>query len=217
MSRTIKETNYVYYEYDRDYNPQTQKTNPKRVTIGKLSKSNPFMMQPNDKFLHYFPETEPPNERNWSLRSSCFRIGSYIVIKKIIEEYNLREVLGHYLETKDVGLFLDLVAYTKITENNAWQYYPDFSYNHPLFTQGMRVYIDSKISDFLNTMTEDQSIQFLNEWNDNRDHREKIYISYDATNKNSHAGDVEFVEYGHPKVDVGLPVFNYAIACDTDN
>ncbi len=96
MSRTIKGTDYVYYEYDRDYDPQTQKTNPKRVTIGKLSKSSPFMMQPNDKFLQYFPETELPDERNRSLRSSCLRIGSHIVIKKIIEEHNLREVLGHY-------------------------------------------------------------------------------------------------------------------------
>ena len=30
-------TDYVYYEYDRIYNPETQKTNPKRVTIGKRS------------------------------------------------------------------------------------------------------------------------------------------------------------------------------------
>ncbi len=114
-------------------------------------------------------------------------------------------------------MFLDLAAYTIITENNAGQYYPDYAYNHPLFTQGMRVCSDSKVSDFLNTMTEDQSIQLLNEWNGNRDHGEKIYVSYDSTNKNSHAGDVEFVECGHPKVDVGLPVFNYAIAYDTDN
>lgn len=43
------------------------------------------------------------------------------------------------------------------------------------------------------------------------------YISYDSTNENSQAGDVEIVEAGHPKVDMGLPVFNYSIAYDTDN
>lgn len=54
-------------------------------------------------------------------------------------------------------------------------------------------------------------------WNENRDHREKIYISYDSTNKNCQAGDMRFVESGHPKDDRGLPVFNYSIAYDTYN
>lgn len=217
INRRIKGIDYVYFEYDRDYDPVTQKTNPKRVTIGKRSKDNSLLMQPNEKFLQYFPEVELPEEKNRSVRSSCLRIGAYIVIRKVIEGYNLEDTLGKYMESKDVGLFLDLVAYTIVAENNAGQYYPDYAYNHPLFTKKMRVYSDSKVSDFLNSMSEDQSISFLNEWNANRDHREKIYISYDSTNKNSQAGDVSFLEYGHPKVDVGLPVFNYAIAYDTDN
>ena len=66
-------------------------------------------------------------------------------------------------------------------------------------------------------MTDDQRVGFLNEWNANRDHREKIYISYDSTNKNCQAGELELVEFGHPKEDKGLPVFNYSIAYDTDN
>jgi hypothetical protein len=76
----------------------------------------------------------------------------------------------------------------------------------------MRVYSDSKVSDFLGSVTDEQSIEFMNEWNGNRDHREKIYISYDSTNKNSQAGNVSLMEYGHPKVDVELPIFNYAVA-----
>ena len=215
--RNIKGTDYVYYEYDRVYDPDTQKTDPKRTSIGKLSKEDPRLMQPNDKFLQFFPETDLPEERNRSVRSSCLRIGCYIVIRKIVEDYGLAEILGNYFSEKDVGLFLDLAAYTIVTENNAGQYYPDYAYNHPLFTLDMKVYSDSKVSDFFHSMSEEQSVEFLNEWNSDRDHREKIYISYDSTNKNSQAGDVEFVEYGHPKVDVGLPVFNYAIAYDTDN
>ncbi|MDO4194502.1 MAG: transposase, partial [Erysipelotrichaceae bacterium] len=46
---------------------------------------------------------------------------------------------------------------------------------------------------------------------------EKIYISYDSTNKNCQAGDIDIVEFGHPKMDLGLPVFNYSIAYDTEN
>ena len=45
----------------------------------------------------------------------------------------------------------------------------------------------------------------------------KTYISYDSTNKNSQAGDVELVEYGKSKVDIGFPVFNYAMGYDVNN
>ena len=210
-------TDYVYYEYDRDYNRETRKTNPRRVTVGKRARSDPQKMQPNQNFLKYFPEAQLPEEKNRSQRSSCLRIGDYVVIRKVLEDYKLPDILGKYVDENDLGLFLDLVAYTIVTENNAAQYYPDYAYNHPLFTKGMRIYSDSKICDFLNEITDDQSTGFLNEWNGSRDHREKIYISYDSTNKNCQAGDIEIVEFGHPKVDAGLPIFNYSIAYDTDN
>ena len=32
--RKKNDTVYVYYEYERKYNPETQKTNPRRATIG---------------------------------------------------------------------------------------------------------------------------------------------------------------------------------------
>ena len=47
--------------------------------------------------------------------------------------------------------------------------------------------------------------------------REKIYISYDSTNKNCQAGDLECVEFGHPKQDNGKPVFNYSVAYNNTN
>ena len=165
----------------------------------------------------YFPDEELPEKKNRTSRSSCLRVGAYFVLRKIIEEYNLVELLGGYFEQRDLGLFLDLAVYSIIAENNAAQYYPDYTFNHPLFTNGMKQYSDSTVSDFLNSVTDDQSTGFLNSWNETRNHREKIYISYDSTNKNCQAGDIEMVEFGHPKVDVGQPVFNYAVAYDTHN
>ena len=215
--RKKKDAVYVEYEYDRIYDPVRQYTFPKRVTIGKLSETDPELMQPNQNFLKYFPDAELPETKNRTSRSSCLRVGAYFVLRKIIEEYNLAELLGGYFEQRDLGLFLDLAVYSIIAENNAAQYYPDYIYNHPLFTNGMKQYSDSTVSDFLNSVTDDQSIGFLNSWNETRNHREKIYISYDSTNKNCQAGDIEMVEFGHPKVDVGQPVFNYAVAYDTHN
>ena len=215
--RKKKDVVYIEYEYDRIYDPVRQYTFPKRVTIGKLSETDPELMQPNQNFLKYFPDAELPETKNRTSRSSCLRVGAYFVLRKIIEEYNLVELLGGYFEQRDLGLFLDLAVYSIIAENNAAQYYPDYTYDHPLFTNGMKQYSDSTVSDFLNSVTDDQSIGFLNSWNETRNHREKIYISYDSTNKNCQAGDIEMVEFGHPKVDVGQPVFNYAVAYDTHN
>ena len=118
---------------------------------------------------------------------------------------------------QDAGLFLDLAAYSIITEDNAGQYYPDYAYNHALFTDDMRIYSDSKVSDFIQGVTIDQRIQFLNEWNAKRDHREKIYISYDATNKKSQAGDIDMIEMGHSKNGIEEEIFNYSIAYDRTN
>ena len=210
------ETTYVEYTYDRVYVPEKKYNVAKRTTIGKQSKTDPTMIQPNPNFLKYFPEIELPGEKSPSDRSSCLRVGAWMMIRKVIEEYGLHDMLERIIG-EDSGLFLDLVAYSIITENNAGQYYPDYAYNHPLLTEDMRIYSDSKVSTFLNSMTIDQSVAFLNQWNESRDHRERIYIPYDSTNKNCQAGDIEIAEFGHAKEDKGVPVINYSIAYDKTN
>ncbi len=164
----------------------------------------------------YFPEAKLPDEKSKSFRSGCIRVGAYIVLRKIVSDYHLDEIMTELIG-KDSGLFLDLVLYSIITENNAGQYYPDYAYNHPLFTDKMGMYGDSKVSKIIGELKKSQSIYFLNWWNKSRDHREKIYISYDSTNKNCQAGDVDFVEMGHAKDDKNKPVLNYSIAYDRNN
>lgn len=208
---------YINYEYGRDYDPDRKFNIPKRVTIGKESREDASKMQPNQNFLTYFPETELPDERFSSNRSCCLRVGAYLVLRKIAEDMKLPEILSNHFEPKDKELLLDLMLYSIVSENNAGQYYPDYGYNHPLFDSGMHIYSDSKVSNFMRTITDDQRVGFLNEWNESRDHREKIYISYDSTNKYCQAGDVRLVECGHTKDDRELPVINYSLAYDTTN
>lgn len=212
-----KDTTYVEYAYERKYDRAKKYTVSKRTTIGKLSKDDLTLMIPNENFLKYFPEIELPEAKDRSHRSSCLRIGSHIIIKKIMNDYKIPEMLSDYFNDKELGLLLDMISYSIIAESNVNQYYPDYAYNHPLFTNDMKIYSDSKISDFLNLMTEDQSLGFLNSWNERRNHREKLYFSYDSTNKNCQAGDIEIVEYGKAKIDAGTPIFNYAIAYDNKN
>ncbi len=214
--KKIQKTPYVYLEIGRVYNPEKKYNVPKTVCIGKEDLDHPGKMYPNEKYLRYFPRESLPDQQDTEYRSSCLRIGPYIPIRKIISGYQLDSMLGRIIG-KDAGLLLDIAAYTIISEDNAAQYYPDYAYNHALLTEDMRVCSDSKVSDFLRDVTVNQRVQFLNEWNEKRDHREKIYISYDASNKNCEAGDIELVEIGHPKEDQGLPVFNYAVAYDRNN
>lgn len=208
---------YVRYVDGRTYHPDKKYNVPNHRVIGKILETDSTKMIPNENFKKYLGDIEFPEIRANVLRSSCLRAGTFFVIRKIVEEYNLPQILSRYLGVKNSGLFLDLAAYSIISENNAAQYYPDYAYNHPLFTEKMHIYTDSKISDFLASLQDDQRVGFLNEWNEGRDHREKIYISYDSTNKNCQAGEIELVEFGHPKEDKGLPVFNYSIAYDTEN
>lgn len=211
------DTTYVYYEIDRVYDPQKKYTYPKRVTIGKLSKADPEKMQPNENFLKYFSHEELPEIDERAVRSSCLRIGTFVVIRQLLKDAGIPSILEKYFSSKDMGLLLDLAAYSIIEENNAAQYYPSYAYNHPLFTENMHIYSDAKVSDFLNGITAEQTAAFLNDWNKDRNHRERIYISYDSTNKNCQAGEIEMVEFGNAKDDKSLPIFNYAIAYDTNN
>ena len=51
-------------------------------------------------------------------------------------------------------------------------------------------------------------------WHDDtkgNQYKDRIYISYDSTNKNCEVGNISMVEYEGAKVDTGLPIFNYAV------
>ncbi len=209
-------SSFVLFEYERVYDPIRKFNIPKRSIIGKVSDENGSLMYPNENYQRHFPAAVLPEERSEAYRSCCLRIGAYLIVDKVAQEYGLPTMLEKYLG-KDSGLLLDLACYSIISEDNAAQYYPDFAFSHPLFSQNMRIYSDSKVSRLLNSITKDHTIGFLDSWNARRDRRQRLYISYDSTNKNCQAGDVDIVEFGKAKDDRGLPVFNLAIAFDKTN
>ena len=208
-------TTYIYYQYGQRYNPEKRYAIPERACIGKLDSNG--MLIPNENYHKYFPGENLPGEKPRSFRSSCLRIGSFLLVRKLSDDYGLPRILGEFFQPRDLGLFLDLAAYSLVCEDNAAQFYPVYAYNPPLFTEGMRMYSDSKVSEFLGSVTDDQSVGFLNRWNQGRDCKDRIYISYDATNKNSQAGELSMVEFGKAKDDSRLPVFSHSIAHDVGN
>lgn len=210
-----KSGTYIHYVLERSYDPKKKHTVPKRVLIGKCVGETETMV-PNENFLVFFPDAVLPEVRESARRCSTLMAGSYIVIANIVQTYGLGKMLQkHFLDR--AGLVLDLAAYMIIEERNQGQYYPDYAYRHPLFSKDMRIASDAAISNFLANVSPDQISGFLNDWNAKRDHRSRIYISYDSTNKNCQAGDVDFVEFGKAKVDQGCPIFNLAVAYDKTN
>ncbi len=208
---------FIQLETGRRYDQARKNTTPERVTIGKVSKDDENKMYPNDSFFQHFPSVAIPELRPESVRSCCLKIGAYIVIKSVINELELDKILKCILKEDDVGLILDLASYCIINEDNAAQYYPDYNYNHALFTTGMHMYSDSAVSRFFGRLDQSDIQKVLNKWNAKKDKNERIYISYDSTNKNTQIGDLEIAEFGHPKDDKGLPVFNFSVAYDQSN
>ena len=210
-----KSGTYIHYVLERSYDPKKQHTVPKRVLIGKRVAETKTMV-PNENFLVYFPNAVLPEAREIAKRCSTLMAGGYIVIKNVVKNYGLDKMLKkHFLDR--AGLVLDLAAYMIIEGRNQGQHYPDYAYRHPLFSPGMRMASDATISSFLSNVSPDQISGFLSDWNKKRDHRSRIYISYDSTNKNCQAGDVDFVEFGKAKVDQGCPIFNVGVAFDRTN
>lgn len=216
FKKNIRNTDYIYYEYEDKYSPDHKYSLPKRTSIGKVCIDDSSMMYPNSNYYRFFPAENIDNQTSSNNRCSLLNVGTYFIIDKILEELNLKSIIESIIGDK-YGLFLDFLAYGIVCENNAAQYYPYYAKRHPLFTDNMRIYSDSTISDFLKTITEDDSIEFLNQWNKDVDINDKIYISYDSTNKPSQEGEVNIVEPGHSKNDKTENIFNYSIALDVTN
>ncbi len=150
-------------------------------------------------------------------RSCCISIGAFIAIQKIIKDYSLDTILKDCIGDETyAGLFLDYAAYEIICQSNVAQHFPSYAYRHPLFTPKMKIYSDSSLGIMFETLTANSRQEFLNKWNENRNTREKIYISYDSTNRHSMAGDIQLIEYGHAKDSNNkVPIINQGMAFDS--
>ena len=212
--QTTKSGTYIHYVLERAYDPKKKFTASKRVLIGKLADND--SMYPNEKFFEYFPNVPMPAARDSALRCSTLMAGTYMVIRKIVQDYGLDKMLKEHFQER-AGLVLDLASYMLVARRNQAQHFPSYAFRHPLFSEGMKIASDSAISRFLSTVTDDQITGFLNSWNGQRDHSPSIYVSYDSTNKNCQAGDIDLLEFGHSKVDIGTPIFNLGVAFDNTN
>lgn len=216
---------YVLYTVSREYDSKNKRSNPKRVTIGKVCQDDPSKMIPNHRFSEFYPHIdlginkESDNEELLPApyRADSISIGPYAVINSICNDNNLKDCLEESFGKESAALTLDIASYLIVTEGNQALHYPTYAWDHALFTKNMHIYSDSAVSRHLKSITEDEMRSFFCSWNKNVSKDDYINISYDSTNKNCQAGDLELVGFGKPKTDAGTGIINVAVAYNETN
>lgn len=198
-----KSGTYVYLTQSVEYSSKLKCSRPKRIAIGKLNEKG--MLIPNQNYFDLYGkpvELDVPGERADSI--SC---GPFVVVDSIARKTQLMDVLESVFPEQWEKI-LDLATYMMMTENNVMQYFEDYGYHHALFNESN--FTDSTIGRLFDNMNIKAMDLFIRAWV--KMHADKdIYISYDSTNMNCVAGNLELAEYGHAKDNPDLPQVNMSL------
>lgn len=198
-----KSGTYVYLTQRVEYSSKLKCSRPKRIAIGKLNEEG--MLIPNQNYFDLYGkpvELDVPGERADSI--SC---GPFVVVDSIARKTQLMDVLESVFPEQWEKI-LDLATYMMMTENNVMQYFEDYGYRHALFNESN--FTDSTIGRLFDNMSIKDMDLFIRAWV--KMHADKdIYISYDSTNMNCVAGNLELAEYGHAKDNPDLPQINMSL------
>ena len=197
---------YVYQVIGKSYKKDKKYTVEDRKLIGKMVDDE--WMVPNEFFSQYYPDVTIEQEA--PRFSDTLRVGCFLVIQKLFKDLQIEELIESIFA--EASSFIeDIVSYMITNESCTFQYYPNFMRNHPALDEKYRD--DTQISRLLKYNIKEEDINlFMHAWNQMNKTKECIYIGYDSTNFNTNAQGIELADYGHPKVDEGLPQYNLAYA-----
>lgn len=198
---------YVYHVIDSIYHKDKKYNTEKRTCIGR--KFNDDKMYPNDNYFKYYSSPEEYIEASPEF-SDCIKIGAMAVFDFVLNELGISNMLD-FITKDNSNLFKDLIYYYTFGNNTVTQYYKYFIREH--FCYSNKIYSDSQISKILNQLTDDNISNFLTDWN-NKQQKENILVDFDGTNINSSNSNSDLTEFGHPKIDEGLPQINLSYAID---
>lgn len=202
----LKSGTYVYLTQKVIYSSELKCSRPKRIAIGKLNDDG--MLIPNQNYFELFGreiELEEPSER-----ADYISVGPQIVMGEIAKKTKLYEILENVFPEETERL-LDVASYMVMNESNVMQYFEDYGYSHSLF--GINNFTDNTIGRLLDGIKIKDIDLFARAWV-KLNVEEGVYISYDSTNMNCVAGNLELVEYGHAKDDPELPQINLSLGYD---
>ena len=197
---------YVCQVTGKTYKKDKKYTVDNRKMIGKMIDDE--WMIPNEYFSQYYPDISIEQEA--PKFSDTLRIGCFLVIQKLFKDLQLEELINSVFG-ESTAFIEDIVSYIISNESCTFQYYSNYMRNHPALDKRYRD--DTQISRLLKYSIKEEDINlFMHAWNQMNKTKECIYIGYDSTNFNTSAQGIELADYGHPKVDEGLPQYNLAYA-----
>lgn len=196
---------YIYHVIESIYIKNKRYTTEKRTCIGK--KYDDTRMYPNDNYFKYYSSPEEFIEELPEF-SDCIKIGTMTVFDSIMNELGISNMID-FITTEYSNLYKDLIYYYTFGLNTVSQYYKYFIREH--FCYSKKIYSDSQISRILKQLTDDNISNFLTSWNSKQE-KENILIDFDGSNLNCSNEESDLSEYGHAKVDEGLPQINLSYA-----
>lgn len=198
---------YVYHVYESVYVPEKKYNLDKKKCIGKMIDDT--YMNPNDNYFEYY-DNEVENMTDPTEISDALKIGNYVLVDHVIKELQLDQILES-IHGDHAKLIMDLVLYVIMTESSVMQHYPDYAFDHCIFSE--RIYDDSTISLLFGQEISNYDIELFHQaWNQMHKESTRLYISYDSTNMNTMAQGIEMAEFGKAKDDDEKPQVNVSYA-----
>ena len=211
----IYNNGYVYHFTRVWWNKETNHSDDDRISIGKLVDNNDkTKMYPNESFFIRFPDyvlLEEPGKIDSYLHS-----GAYIALEKSANEYNLIELLKKNFPKYHKKILALAISYID-NEDSTSQHYEKWAFSN---YSGLDTSLTpSMINEIYNNIDMDSINDFLQDYGKiykgKNNIKKRNCIAFDSTNQNT-SSDISFAEYGHAKVDEGLPVINTAILVDEE-
>lgn len=210
------ENRYIYHVTGKVYNKKTKfADDKKRICIGKMVDDSHFM--PNDNYFDIYGNSLGLDLVENPQHSDTLKIGAFMLIRKVMNDLGLSEILEDVHGYEGMAMISDLISYMMVKENSSFQHFHDFMFDH--YGANVSVRQDTFISQYLKTGLKEKDMKIvLSAWNKiNNERDKKVYISYDSTNMNTTSKGITLAEYGHAKVDEGLPQVNVSYVVKQEN
>lgn len=187
--------------------------NPRDIVkcVGLAADDN--RMYPNEVYFELHPEeAEKCPMKEEGVFSDQIHLGNAILLRAAAKKVGLTEILKECFPGR-AEVIQTLLEYYMTERDSSAQLFRYYLYDH--YTTLNYIPSESTLSRLFNQELTASSIHdFLEKWLRYRMSRipkgESVDIDFDSTNYNISSGNLESAEYGHPKVNEGLPQVNVA-------
>ena len=209
----ILKKGYVYFCTKVWWDKETGHSKDNRLLIGKIDEGNNNLMFPNDHYYEMFPNSklleEVPTIDNY------LHIGQYLALRKASEIYGLYDNLRKNFPKLYNKIFA-LAIFAIDNQDNISQHFEKWAFsnycgleNNLSSGQISEIYSSIKQEDIESFFKDNiKSYQTYNKTIDRK------LIAYDSTNQNTYSNNISYAEYGHAKINEGLPCINTALFVD---